>query len=97
VKVFWSEPSISDLKNIKDYIAKDSPYYATIFIEKIISAVEKLDAFPLVGRVVPECNDKCIREVIYQHYRIIYKINHKDIIVLTIVYGGRDLSGWAMN
>jgi addiction module RelE/StbE family toxin len=93
--ILWSEPSISDLKNIKDYIAKDSPYYAAIFIEKIITAVEKLATLPLVGRIVTECNDKHIREVIYQHYRIIYKINHKALIILTVVHGGRDLSGWA--
>ena len=95
MKILWSEPSISDLKNIRDYIAKDSPYYAAIFIEKIIIAVEKLATFPLIGHVVPECNNKCIREIIYQHYRIIYKINHKAVIILTVVYGGRDLSGWA--
>lgn len=95
MKILWSEPSISDLKNIKDYIAKDSSYYVVIFIEKIINAVEKLGNFPFVGRIVPECGDKHIREVIYQHYRIIYKINDKAVIILTIVYGGRDLSGWA--
>jgi len=95
MKIFWSGPSISDLKNIKEYIAKDSPYYAAIFVEKIIFAVEKLACFPLVGRVVPESNDKHIREVIYQHYRIIYKISVKTLVILTVIHGGRDLSGWA--
>lgn len=94
MKIVWSKPSISDLKNIRGYIAKDSPYYASILIEKVIVAVEKLVNFPLLGRIVPECNDKHIREVLYQHYRIIYKITNKAIIILTVVYGGRDLSGW---
>lgn len=94
MKIVWSEPSVSDLKNIRDYIAKDSPCYASIFIEKVITVVEKLVDFPLLGRIVPECNDKHIRELLYQHYRIIYKITNKAIIVLTVIYGGRDLSGW---
>lgn len=93
MKIIWSEPAISDLENIRDYIAKDSEYYATIFIEKIITAVEKVAAFPLMGRIAPECNNKNIREVIYQNYRIIYKVNNKAIFILTVIHGGRNLFG----
>ncbi len=46
MKIIWSEPAISDLENIRDYIAKDSGYYAAIFIEKIIAAIEKAATFP---------------------------------------------------
>lgn len=93
MKIIWSEPAISDLENIRDYIAKDSGYYAAIFIEKIITAIEKTATFPLIGRMVPECNNKNIREVIYQNYRIIYKISNKVIFILTVIHGGRNLSG----
>lgn len=91
MKIIWSEPAIFDLENIRDYIAKDSVYYAAIFVEKIIVAIEKVAAFPLIGRIVPECHNKNIREVIYQNYRIIYKISDKTIFILTVVHAGRNL------
>ena len=94
MKIIWSEPAIVDIENIKNYISQDSEWYAVIFIEKIIAAVEKLVHFPRIGHIVPETNNKDIREILYQHYRIIYKIEKAAIFMLTVVHGGRDLSGW---
>lgn len=94
MKIIWADPAIFDLENIRDYIAKDSVCYAAIFVEKIITAVEKVAIFPLIGRIVPECHNKKIREVIYQNYRIIYKISNKTIFILTVMHGGRNLYKW---
>jgi plasmid stabilization system protein ParE len=35
VRIVWTEVSIEDLKEIFDYIAKDSVRYATIIVNKI--------------------------------------------------------------
>ncbi|MBU0694020.1 MAG: type II toxin-antitoxin system RelE/ParE family toxin [Candidatus Omnitrophica bacterium] len=94
MKIVWSDPAILDLENIKNYIAKDSPYYASIFVEKIIEAIDKLSSFPSIGRIVPEFNNKNIREVIYQHYRVIYQTTQETIFILTVIHGGRDLTNW---
>ena len=94
MKIIWSNPAISDLENIKNYIAKDSSHYASIFIEKIIEAVDKLYKFPLIGRIVPEFKNQNVREIIYQHYRIIYKVDKEAAFILTVVHGGRDLANW---
>jgi len=67
MKIIWSNPAISDLENIKNYIAKDSSHYASIFIEKIMEVVDKLYKFSLIGRIVPEFRNQNVREVIYQH------------------------------
>lgn len=93
MKILWSELAILDLRNIRDYIANDSPRYAAIFVERIIAAVEKVSVFPLLGRIVPEGCNKNTREIIYQNYRIIYKITGKAIIILTVIHGGRNLYG----
>ncbi len=94
MKIIWSEPAVFDLENIRDYIAKDSIYYAAIFVEKIITAIEKVADFPLIGRVVPECQNKNTRELLYQNYRIIYKVSNKAVFILTVIYGGRNLYKW---
>jgi toxin ParE1/3/4 len=61
----------ADIRDLKAYIAKDSPYYARRFIERIIASVEKLAEFPKIGRAEAEGRDD-VRELIYQGYRIIY-------------------------
>lgn len=92
MKISWTEPALSDLDGIRDYIARDSEYYATQFIERIIDAVEKLERFPEMGRLVPEAGEENIRELLFQNYRIIYRIEGERILVLTVIHCGRDLS-----
>ena len=92
MKIVWAEPAIADLESIHEYIARDSEYYANRFIEKIIKSIEKLEKFPKIGRRVPEAAEAYIRELLFYHYRIIYKIESKRVVILTIVHGGRDLS-----
>jgi plasmid stabilization system protein ParE len=44
MKLEWTEPSLLDLENIRDYIAKDSEYYAARFIARIVDAAETLQS-----------------------------------------------------
>jgi plasmid stabilization system protein ParE len=68
--VIWSMPARNDLKQIYDYIAKDSRYYATNVVENVVSKAENLDEFPEIGRVVPEISDKNVRELIIYSWRL---------------------------
>ena len=50
VKIIWSESAKEDLREIKSYIAKDSPEYAIIFAEKVFEKIRFLESFPkMVG------------------------------------------------
>ena len=92
MKIEWTEPALLDLESIRDYIRKDSQYYAARFVEKIIEAVESLEKFPGMGRTVPEAEEENIRELLLHNYRIIYRIEVERILVLTVIHGARDLS-----
>jgi toxin ParE1/3/4 len=74
VKIVWTELSIHDLKEIFDYISKDSSRYATITAGKIYQRVQIITDNPYIGRIVPEFNKKLLREIISDNYRIIYRI-----------------------
>ena len=88
----WSYRARTDLRDLKAYIAKDSPYYAQRFIERIIAAVEKLIPFPKIGRSVPEAEDRDdVRELIFQGYRIIYCTLPERVVIVTILHGSLDL------
>jgi toxin ParE1/3/4 len=62
--VKWSVPAKNDLKQIHDYIAKDSRYYAQNVVQEIVAKTETLIDFSKIGRVVPEISDQNIRELI---------------------------------
>ena len=92
MKIEWTEPSLLDLESIQEYIRRDSEYYAILFIERIIEAVESLKKFPEMGRSVPEAGEENIREILFYNYRIIYRMEIERILILTIIHGARDLS-----
>ena len=92
MKLIWTDPSIEDLRAVRDYIARDSDYYAADLVEQVVLSAERLLRFPKLGRVVPEAQDENIRELVHQNYRIIYRIAGERIEILTIVHGSKDLS-----
>jgi plasmid stabilization system protein ParE len=85
--------AISDLAEIKYYIAQRSKYYAQITIQKIRTRTQILKQYIELGRIVPEYDNNTIREIIEGNYRIIYHIYSKnEIWILAIVHGARDLT-----
>ncbi len=93
--VNWSVPARNDLKQIHDYIAKDSKYYARRVIQDIVEKTGTLTEFPEIGRVVPEISDQNIRELVVYSYRLVYEISAGEIEILAIIHGRRDFeSAW---
>ncbi len=91
VKVVWSESAVVDLEAVVEYIARDSEYYAAAFADKVLKAVEKLGTFPKMGRIVPEYGRDDLRELIFQSYRIIYKVGSEQVAIVALVHSSMDL------
>ena len=75
---------------IAEYIERDSPDRAELFVTRLFEAVDRLRGFPESGRVVPELNDPARREVYVGPYRVMYKVERDDLWIVTIVHGARD-------
>lgn len=90
--VVWTEPARRDLRQIHGYIAKDSNYYAKKVVSELRDVTEKLASHPMIGRVVPECEDENIRELFLYSYRIIYQVLAKNVRVLAVVHQKQDIS-----
>lgn len=88
-KLIWSPQAIDDIEAIAEYIARDSTVYAESTVEQIYQAPERLMRFPKLGRIVPETNNECIREIFVFQYRIIYEIFQSEIHIITVVHGKR--------
>ena len=89
-KIVWTQSALDDLTGIRDYIARDSVYYADKFVNDALRSVERLEVFPFSGRMVAERNRADIREIGFGAYRIIYKIVDDDVYVVTMVHGKRN-------
>ncbi|HTC20827.1 MAG TPA: type II toxin-antitoxin system RelE/ParE family toxin [bacterium] len=53
VEIRWTPQAVDDLESIADFIAKDSPYYARLFVINVLGVVERLPKFPKSGHIVP--------------------------------------------
>ncbi|GGG46447.1 type II toxin-antitoxin system RelE/ParE family toxin [Bizionia arctica] len=92
VRINWTIQSLSDLKSIAKYIAKDSKHFAKLQVSIIRQRTQILKSQVYSGKVVEELAKQDIRELVEGNYRIIYKVvteNHIDII--TIHHSARNL------
>ena len=87
MRIIWSPLAVDRASEIADYIAQDKPPAAEKWIDTVFSKVEQLKSSPEIGRILPEINDSQFRELIYGNYRIIYRIEAKQISILTIRHG----------
>jgi toxin ParE1/3/4 len=87
MRIIWAPLAIDRATEIADYIAQDKPSAAEKWINTVFSKVKQLKSTPEIGRIVPEINYRQIREIIYGNYRIIYRIEKRQISILTIRHG----------
>lgn len=90
-KLVWSSEALDDIESIGEYIERDSKFYAESVVQKIFDAPQFLPQFPNQGRIVPELGNQNIREIFVYQYRIIYEIFEREIQILTVIHGKRDL------
>jgi len=96
MRIVWSDVAEADLDDLYDYIARDVPYYAEQFVDRLIEAVGVLKDHPRLGRQVPEAEEReDVRELIFQSYRVIYLVEADQVHILTVIHGCRDLGGQA--
>jgi len=88
-KVIWAPTALNDLDAIAEYIAKDSPDRAALFVARLIDATDPLADFPEPGRLIPELDDPAWREIVVAAYRIMYRLEGDAVWISAIVHGAR--------
>jgi len=89
-QVIWAPSALDDIDAIAEYIARDSESRAALFVSRIFEITDRLQEFPLSGRVIPEIGDQSCREIIYGSYRIMYRIEGNAVWITGVVHGARD-------
>ena len=99
-KVEWAAVAESDLKQIIDYIAAESPGNALHLFKKIRQKASNLYAFPERGRIVPELKGQGIhiyRELIIAPWRVIYRISDGTVFVLSVIDSRQNVEDILLN
>jgi len=72
-QIIWTDPALSDLDEIADYIALDNFPAAQQLVQRVFSNVERLEQFPESGRIPPELTDSLCREIVVDPCRVFYR------------------------
>jgi toxin ParE1/3/4 len=94
-KILLTNDAAGDLDELYDYIAlHDSPRKADHLLDQIEKAFSKLSEFPEWGaypKELLEIGVREYREVFFKPYRIIYRVMDKNVYILLIADGRRDM------
>ena len=89
VALRYSHTSLTDLKAIHDFIAKDSVANAKRFINDLRQHITVLKQYPEFGFPTYPERYKNLRQVLYKSYRIIYLFDEDVIYIITICHQQR--------
>jgi addiction module RelE/StbE family toxin len=93
VQIYWTERAKEDLKNIAEFISRDSVYYAEKQLDKLYESVEILYEHSEIGRPVPEYEMPNLRQLLVSKYRLIYLVvNDSRIDIITVHHSARMLN-----
>ena len=87
-KFFFSSLFNTDLEKIISYYHGVNIPTSKKYYYGIMEQIKRLNRFPQLGRIVPECEDLFYdkyRELIFENYRIIYRTESNKIFVLRIL------------
>jgi addiction module RelE/StbE family toxin len=87
--IVWTQSAKADLIAIRDFIARDAPKVAILFVQRLKQSVERLRTFPYSGQIVAELAHHGIREILFGNYRIMYRVNEQRIELLMVYHSAR--------
>jgi toxin ParE1/3/4 len=90
-KVIWTEPALSDLDAIADYIALDNPRAARELVRRVLAHVEQLAVHPKSGSKPPELRGWRYRQIVEPPCRVFYREDAGRVLILYVMRSERHL------
>ena len=91
MRLIWSPLALERVGEIGEYIAQDRPQAAADVVEALFASVRRLERHPESGRHVPESERIDLREVIHGNFRVIYRVDADQLVVLTVRHARQEL------
>jgi len=96
-QIIWTEPALSDLNEIAEYIALDKPGAASHLVQKVFSKTERLEKFPESGRKPPEFKKSRYKEIIVDPCRIFYRTEQDTVYIVYVMRSERKLRKYLLS
>jgi toxin ParE1/3/4 len=90
-EIIWTEPALSDLDAVADYIALDNPDAARNLVRRIFDHVDKLADHPKMGSVPAELEGWYYRQIVEPPVRVFYRYEKNRIYVLHVMRSNMQL------
>ncbi|MEX2523548.1 MAG: type II toxin-antitoxin system RelE/ParE family toxin [Gammaproteobacteria bacterium] len=84
-EVIWTEPALSDLDAIADYIALDKPDAARTLVRRVFEHVGQLEDHPDSGSKLPEFKAWRYRQIIEPPCRVFYRHEENRVYILHVM------------
>jgi addiction module RelE/StbE family toxin len=84
-QIVWSEPALSDLDAIADYIALENPTAASELVKRIFSHVEQLADHPQSGSRPQELKRSRYRQIVEAPCRVFYRCDGHKVFILHVM------------
>lgn len=84
-QIIWTEPALTDLTDLAEYIALSNPTAAAKCAQQIFEKVQRLADFPNSGRVPPELEQDIYRELVVNPCRIFYRQEAEKVFILHLM------------
>lgn len=91
VEIVWTEPAISDLDAIADFIALENPVAAQKLVRRIFEHVEQLADHPKSGSKPVELIGWNYRQIVEPPCRVFYRHDDNHVYVLHVMRSERQL------
>jgi len=88
-EIIWTEPALSDLEAIADYIAIENPQAAAGLVHRVFKHVEQLAAHPESGSPPAELEDSRYRQIVEPPCRVFYRYDGERVLVLHVMRSER--------
>lgn len=84
-EIVWSEPALSDLDAIADYIALENPTAAAELVKRIMHHVAQLADHPESGSRPQELKRSRYRQIIESPCRVFYRHDGRTVFILHVM------------
>lgn len=88
-EIVWSEPALSDLDAIADYIALESPVAASELLKRIFAHIEQLADHPESGSRPQELGRSRYRQIVEPPCRVFYRYDGHKVFILHVIRSER--------
>ena len=88
-QIVWTDPALSDLDAIADYIALENPIAARQLVRRVFIHVEQLQAHPRSGSKPPELHGWRYRQIVEPPCRVFYRFDGKRVFIVHVMRAER--------